>query len=712
METALSKILARIDTQHLPAIPKVLVDLIEAFQNQNIGFEELTRIISQDAGLASKVLAAANSPFYHQFGELKDLNRVLIILGLEPLKTITMTCVVQQFFNQIPPSQHNTLEVIWFRSLACAHFAKRLAKLTGFESPDQAYLTGLLHRLGQLALLQCFPKEYSALLNEHSEDLSEAQEKDSLGITHSEIGAFIIDSWHIHGFIADAVLYQKKETQTILDSPSLVKLINLAAKLSRFDHRIGADVFTDAYSIFGLGQAMLAEMTNEVKSRVEQTAGSLGIAVANPEEGTAAIKIKLNERNAIYKRLGEHAKDLAFIGAIAHQDDLSEHFDKVIASLRRNLNILFGFRSTAVFLVNSDHNRLEGYPSSEQNGIDLLANLAIELKPNRSLLANALLQKKLVDSYHTALPDPVPVIDRQLCRLLGSEGMIAIPLISNDRPLGVVAAGLDAAAVLPHFQSQFGLLSLFANEAARMILNHRQFDERINEDIGSMRSDFQLHAKKIIHEANNPLSIINNYLYLLGLKLGSNGPQEIGLIQEEINRVGEIILRLSDAPEEAGKNDEPVDINAAIQDLVALFQGGLFSANRIKADLKLDDKIPPIAVSKAKLKQLLTNLIKNASEAQPFGGNISITTHDRVYLGNKCCVEIQIKDDGPGLPEQVSDNLFRPVTSTKGTGHSGLGLTIAKNLVDELAGTIGCTSVTGTGTTFQIFLPRTTQPSI
>src|SRR5690606_35507005 len=120
-ETALSKILARIDTQHIPAIPKVLLNLIEAFQNQNTGFEELTRIISQDAGLASKVLAAANSPFYHQFGELKDLNRVLIILGLEPLKTITMTSVVQQFFNQIPPSQHNALEVIWFRSLACAH---------------------------------------------------------------------------------------------------------------------------------------------------------------------------------------------------------------------------------------------------------------------------------------------------------------------------------------------------------------------------------------------------------------------------------------------------------------------------------------------------------------------------------------------------------------------------------------------------------------
>ncbi|MDZ4149613.1 HDOD domain-containing protein, partial [Methylicorpusculum sp.] len=177
MDAALLKILARIDTHQLPAIPKVLLSLIEAFQNQQTSFDDLTRIIAQDAGLSSKVLAAANSSFYQQFGELKNLNRVVVVLGLETLKTITMTSATQQFFGQIPPSQQNFLEVIWFRSLACAHFARRLAKLTGFVSPDQAYLTGLLHRLGQLVLLQCFPKEYSALLSEHSEDVIEVLEK-------------------------------------------------------------------------------------------------------------------------------------------------------------------------------------------------------------------------------------------------------------------------------------------------------------------------------------------------------------------------------------------------------------------------------------------------------------------------------------------------------------------------------------------------------
>ncbi|PKM37263.1 MAG: hypothetical protein CVV06_06750 [Gammaproteobacteria bacterium HGW-Gammaproteobacteria-10] len=708
METAMSKILSEIDPQQLPAIPKVLLNLIEAFQNQDTGFEDLTRIISQDAGLSSKILSAANSPFYQQFGDVKDLNRVLIILGLEPLKTLTMTSVAQQFFNQISPSHQNYLEVIWFRSLACAHFARRLAKLIGFESPDQAYLTGLLHRIGQLGLLQCFPKEYGTLLNDHSEDLPESLEKKTLGISHCEIGAHIIDTWNIPGFLADAVLYQNRASSAILDSPALVKLINLAAQLSRFDNQNSAVNYAEAHALFGLGQAILDEIAIDVKKQVEQTAGSLGIAVAKPEDGTTIIRAKLEERNVIQKRLGKHAKDLAFLGAIARNNDLSEQFDKILSVLLRNLNILFGLRSTAVFLVNPEKPMLEGYPLPEQNNANLLSNLSIELKPNRSLVANALLNQRLLDSYQTTLPDPIPVIDRQICRLLGSEGIIAIPLSANNRHWGVIVAGLAPTDLL-QVKAKRGLISLFAGEATRMLANQRVAGERIKENIDSMQSDFQLHVKKIIHEANNPLSIINNYLYLLSLKLGSDSPQEIGLIQEEINRVGEIILRLSETPpqESAGGDSDPIDINQTLSDLIALFEGGLFVPRRIEASLKLDDRLPKIAVSKSKLKQILTNLIKNAAEALPDGGQITISTRDRVYLGNHCYVEIQIHDDGPGLPDTISEQLFRPVTSTKGEGHSGLGLTIVKNLVDELAGTIGCNSTPDEGTTFQIFLPRT-----
>jgi HD-like signal output (HDOD) protein len=615
MDTALSKILARIDTHQLPAIPKVLLNLIEAFQNQQTGFDDLARIIVQDAGLSSKVLAAANSSFYQQFGELKNLNRVVVVLGLETLKTITMTSVAQQFFSQIPPSQQNFLEAIWFRSLACAHFARRLAKLTGFESPDQAYMTGLLHRLGQLVLLQCFPKEYSTLLNEHSEDVLEVLEKKAIGISHNEIGAHIIENWKVQGFIADAVHYQNQELPAIVDSSALVKLINLAAQLSRLDSQSDARVFESAYALFGLSQPLLEEIASDVMVQVNKTAGSLGVSLAKRDDSTAVIKARVDQRNAIFKRLGEHAKDLAYMGSINRSNDHCVPLDSVIGKISSDLKVLFGFSTAAVFLLNNQNMTLEGYSASEE----AISKLSIEFKENRSLVANALLQKRILDSYNTVLADPVPVIDRQICRLLAAQGMVVIPLIAKNHGLGVVAAGLEASD-LTKLKAKLGLISMFSGEAAQSVLNHRQIDEFIHESVDNLRADFQLQVKKVIHEANNPLSIINNYLYLLGLKLADNSPEEIGLIQQEINRVGELILTLSDSQGVVNEENALVDINVLIQDLVLLFQGGLFTSYRVNSVLKLDDKLPKIAISKPKLKQLLTNLIKNAAEAFTSGG--------------------------------------------------------------------------------------------
>jgi signal transduction histidine kinase len=99
--------------------------------------------------------------------------------------------------------------------------------------------------------------------------------------------------------------------------------------------------------------------------------------------------------------------------------------------------------------------------------------------------------------------------------------------------------------------------------------------------------------------------------------------------------------------------------------------------------------------------------MKNAVEAMEQGGTITITTHDNVILDGKAYIEIQVIDDGPGIPTEIMHQLFTPVASTKGGAHSGLGLAIVKNLMDELSGHISCASDAGQGTRFQLYLPRT-----
>jgi signal transduction histidine kinase len=100
----------------------------------------------------------------------------------------------------------------------------------------------------------------------------------------------------------------------------------------------------------------------------------------------------------------------------------------------------------------------------------------------------------------------------------------------------------------------------------------------------------------------------------------------------------------------------------------------------------------------------LTNLIKNSIEALPPGGVITLGTESGMIVDGRSFASITIEDNGPGIPEPVMRRLFSPVTSTKGAGHSGLGLSITKKLIDEIRGSILCKS-NKYGTRFQLLIP-------
>jgi len=171
--------------------------------------------------------------------------------------------------------------------------------------------------------------------------------------------------------------------------------------------------------------------------------------------------------------------------------------------------------------------------------------------------------------------------------------------------------------------------------------------------------------------------------------------------------VGKIILRIRDIPEGLEHKERKVDINQLITDLDKLFQSSLFPSHNISSTLDLDRSIPAIRTQRSHMKQILTNLVKNAVEAMDQGGNLAITTRNNAFINGKAHIEIQIVDDGPGIAPEIMQQIFTPVTTTKDSSHSGLGLAIVKNLMDELSGHISCASGAGQGTRFQLYLPRT-----
>jgi signal transduction histidine kinase len=187
----------------------------------------------------------------------------------------------------------------------------------------------------------------------------------------------------------------------------------------------------------------------------------------------------------------------------------------------------------------------------------------------------------------------------------------------------------------------------------------------------------------------------------------SSNKQHLETIKSEVDRVGKILLQLKDEQIQEMIGDQPlVDVNDLISKLITLFKPTFYKLNHIKSEVLLDESLPGISTDPNKLKQIITNLVKNAAEALPDKGAITIRTKALVIVNNKQYIEITVSDNGPGIPENILSKLFSPVQSSKGANHSGLGLTIVNKLVSDLEGLISySTSPTG-GAEFIILLPR------
>jgi signal transduction histidine kinase len=223
-------------------------------------------------------------------------------------------------------------------------------------------------------------------------------------------------------------------------------------------------------------------------------------------------------------------------------------------------------------------------------------------------------------------------------------------------------------------------------------------------------------TRRIAHEINNPLGIIKNFLQIIASKLGDNNSieKEVQIIREEIDRITRILPELSDAERARARIKTPVDINLLISNITKMIGSAAAKKWGINFHLQLEPDLPKTTIDMDSMKQILINLLKNAVEAMEQGGNIYIETGipmkregsgARAQICNGREIRIMIRDDGPGIASEVLAKLYEPCVSTKGKGHSGLGLSVVYQLMKEQGGDITCESAPGKGTTFILTLP-------
>lgn len=213
-------------------------------------------------------------------------------------------------------------------------------------------------------------------------------------------------------------------------------------------------------------------------------------------------------------------------------------------------------------------------------------------------------------------------------------------------------------------------------------------------------------AASVAHEVNNPLFSIGNCLTLLEDSTPSDDPNHtfIRLAQSELNRMGETVERMLDFARPTHEPREPTGINYLLTNALLLTEKHM-DYSKVAAITDLVPNPPLLYASGNQLTQVFINLILNAIEAMPDGGELRVSAC-LVEEGGRDNIELEFADTGVGIPPEHMERIFEPFFSTKQEVKGvGLGLAISYGIVKGHGGTITVSSQEGKGTTFTIRLP-------
>lgn len=707
----------KLTLSRLPAMPPVLVQLLDLIQRDDLYLGDLAALIGRDVGLVSRTFSAATSAAFLGRNRPASLDQCLSLLGVNAVKTIVINESVMRVFNHFADIREVNLDDFWEHSLRCALIARELARRLDYPSPDEAYLGGLMHDVGRLAMLATDPEGYKRIFREHEdgEPLCTV-EHGVFALTHVEVGAWLVEKWGLDSFLGDSVLYHHEPLERLRSAPLLVRIVRLAECMANTRGQQPAPLAPEALTLCGTAIGHEDELLDGVEAELQRLAEQFGIKLSTQKMTEAEPAAATEATAARDDQLAARVRDILLVNqALSGFPEANTHQLALQATVQA-ANLLFEVEASLCF---------EPTPgASERYRARLLgASPAAPLSVHSSRVAQlefvagssaALLARSMQAGPQLVMGGGrgLEVLDEQLLRSLGGAGVLYLPLRSRSTCPAILVAPIASADQAAALGQKLPCLAYFGRMSAERLAQTSRLEAFPLASATNLAAD-DGRLNRLVHELNNPLAIIRNYVAILETENAGKGSAqpELAIVREEIDRAAKL---LKSAREQASTEADaqpsvpgPVDLNRTIGDLVSLIRKSMPPAGPVEIRLALADKVPTIVSDRDRLKQLLVNLIKNAMEAMPKGGSICVATAPwGLGEAGPSHVEIRVEDNGPGIPREVLARLYQQVASSKAGEHQGLGLAIVGQLVRELNGLINCRSGDD-GTRFQVLLPMT-----
>lgn len=423
----------------------------------------------------------------------------------------------------------------------------------------------------------------------------------------------------------------------------------------------------------------------------------------DPRELLARIQVIMRIRRT-EQSLRQRNRELAILNEISRTIISSLELDEVLNAMMEGVRRMFPVAAGVLVLLDED---MGGFAVRRAIGEHPL--IGKPLPPGPSILGY------VVTSGTPYLATDVSQ-DPYFSPLVDGGGhpaasYLCVPLAVREHIIG--ALGLADKPNGPFTETDRDLLQTLAGAAAVAIENAQLYAEVADYARALERSQAQLvQAEKmaaigrltasIAHELNNPLQAIHNTIHLaLSERLPQEKRQEyLRMAQKEVERLIGITQRMLEFYRPSQGTAVLSDVNQILLNALAIAEKRL-QHSRIQVHTRLAENLPPVLAIPDQLTQVFLNILINAIEAMPEGGELrigSILTDDGHWI------LVAIRDSGPGLtPEQMA-HIFEPFYTTKPSG-TGLGLAISYGIVERHGGTIEVSSQPGQGATFVVRLP-------
>jgi signal transduction histidine kinase len=457
---------------------------------------------------------------------------------------------------------------------------------------------------------------------------------------------------------------------------------------------------------YRLDESVEAEMAAPL-TEGGRTVGALNVdscsVNAFDEEDLRLLVLMANEASRVLEnmwmvqQLRKKAGQLQSLVLLSQDISGTRKFDEVLNTICQEGLLLLDCRLSAFFLYDEKQNLLKLQCLQDRKGARRYDET---LKPADSLLGSALRSHRQVQTRDLLRTEEHHFMD--LIRSENLHSMLVTPVIFEDVPIGLITHYVDR----PHrFHDDERMIARALADLGAIAIENARLYGRVFDSEESMRKSERLTtlgtlAAEIAHEIRNPLMVVR--LLFDSLKLDvqedENNQKDLSVIREKLNHLEQIAGRILEFGKSRESFRKVVKLREILEDAVVLVRLKL-EQSRINLCWENPAQEAEVFVDKGQIQQVLLNLMLNAVEVMPEGGDLQLDTE--IVDGR---AQIYVKDQGSGIPEGLRDRIFESFLTGKRDG-TGLGLTISKRIMRAHDGDLELVESGTDGTTFRLILP-------